>query len=39
LGKDVDQDISAKDAGVRVLMIHAQEDWMIARACWNLTQS
>ena len=33
---DEDQDIAAADAAVRVLVIHAQEDWMIARACWNL---
>jgi len=23
---------------VRVLVIHAQEDWEIARECWKLTQ-
>lgn len=34
-----DQDISSVDATVRVLVIHAQEDWMIARECWNLVQS
>jgi acetate kinase len=34
-----DKDISAPDAAVRVLVIHAQEDWMIARECWNLTQA
>ncbi len=31
-----DKDISAPETAVRVLVIHAQEDWMIARACWNL---
>ena len=31
-----DADISASDSAVRVLVIHAQEDWMIARECWNL---
>ncbi len=31
-----DTDISNADAAVRVLVIHAQEDWMIARACWSL---
>jgi acetate kinase len=31
-----DTDISATDAAVRVLVIHAQEDWMIARECWSL---
>jgi acetate kinase len=33
-----DQDISASDAHVRVLVIHAQEDWMIARECWSLVR-
>ncbi|HSZ61812.1 MAG TPA: acetate kinase [Terriglobales bacterium] len=33
-----DADISAADATVRVLVIHAQEDWMIARECWNLVR-
>jgi acetate kinase len=32
----LDADISAPDAAVRTLVIHAQEDWMIARECWNL---
>ena len=36
---DKDKDISAPDAAVRVLVIHAQEDWMIARACWNLART
>ena len=35
---DKDKDISAPDATVRVLVIHAQEDWMIARECWNLVK-
>src|SRR5712691_4629131 len=30
----LDEDISAPDATVRVLVTHAQEDWMIARECW-----
>jgi acetate kinase len=33
-----DKDISASDADVRVLVIHAEEDWMIARQCWNLVR-
>lgn len=33
-----DQDISAMDTAMRVLVIHAQEDWMIARECWNLVR-
>jgi len=35
----LDQDISAPDATVRVLVIHAEEDWMIARECWNLMKT
>ncbi len=31
-----DQDIAAADSSVRVLVIHAQEDWAIARKCWKL---
>lgn len=31
-----DADIAAADAAVRVLVIHAQEDWMIARESWSL---
>ena len=33
-----DKDISVSDAAVRVLVIHAEEDWMIARQCWNLVR-
>jgi len=36
---DHDTDISATDASVRVLVIQAQEDWMIARQCWNLVKA
>jgi acetate kinase len=36
---DSDVDISARDAAVRVLVIHAQEDWMIARECWNMMEN
>ncbi len=38
-GKDKDEDISAANAAVRVLVIHAQEDWMIARQCWELVKA
>lgn len=31
-----DQDISAADSVVRVLVIKAQEDWAIATECWKL---
>jgi len=34
----LDWDIAAPDSTVRVLVIHAQEDWEIARECWKLTQ-
>ena len=34
-----DREISAREATVRVLVVHAQEDWMIARECWNLVPS
>src|SRR5208283_2625863 len=36
---DRDRDISTADSTVRVLVIHAQEDWMIARQCWNLLRT
>ncbi len=32
----LDVDIAASDSAVRVLVIHTQEDWQIARECWNL---
>lgn len=35
----LDQDISAIDSSVRVLVIQAQEDWAIATQCWKLTQN
>ncbi|MDX2096406.1 MAG: acetate kinase [Leptolyngbyaceae cyanobacterium bins.59] len=31
-----DQDIATPDSAVRVLVIHTQEDWAIAQACWKL---
>lgn len=31
----LDVDIAAIDSAVRVLVIHTQEDWGIARECWN----
>ena len=31
-----DEDIAAADSAVRVLVIHTQEDWEIARECWKL---
>ncbi|MBD2562694.1 MULTISPECIES: acetate kinase [Nostoc] len=32
----VDEDISTPDSAVRVLVIHTQEDWAIAKQCWQL---
>jgi len=32
----LDQDIAAVDSAVRILVIHTQEDWEIARECWKL---
>ncbi len=32
----LDQDISAADSQVRVLVIRAEEDWAIAAECWKL---
>jgi len=34
----VDEDIAAVDSAARVLVIHTQEDWEIARECWPLYQ-
>jgi acetate kinase len=34
-----DQDIATADSSVRVLVIHAQEDWAIARECWKLKRA
>jgi acetate kinase len=34
----VDEDIAAVDSAARVLVIHTQEDWEIARECWKLSQ-
>lgn len=34
-----DTDISSADSRVRTLIVRAQEDWAIARACWNLARA
>ncbi len=34
-----DQDISTTDSKVRVVLVHTQEDWAIAKACWQHLQS
>ena len=36
MDSQLDAEISALDAAARVLVIRAQEDWMIARECWHL---
>jgi acetate kinase len=35
----LDQDVSAADSRVRVLVIRAEEDWAIARECWRLAHA
>jgi len=35
----VDADISTPDSNLPVLVIQAQEDWMIARECWKLVRT
>ena len=33
-----DTDIATEDSAVRVLIVHTQEDWEIAKECWKLGQ-
>jgi acetate kinase len=33
-----DDDVAAVDSAVRVLVIHTQEDWEIARECWDISR-
>jgi acetate kinase len=35
LNLPIDVDIAAVDSAVRILVIHTQEDWEIARECWQ----
>src|SRR6266404_6985504 len=35
----LDSDIATADSTVRVLVIHAEEDWAIAVECWKLTHA
>ena len=35
----VDVDIAAADASVRILVVHAQENWAIAQSCWRLIEA
>jgi acetate kinase len=32
-------DISSSTTRTRVLVVHAREDWMIARGCWEALQN
>lgn len=34
-----DQDIATTDSSVRVLVVHTEEDWAIAQACWHVLHS
>ncbi len=36
LNSPIDDDVAAVDSAVRVLVIHTQEDWEIARECWDI---
>jgi acetate kinase len=33
-----DSEISSQNSSVRILVLEAQEDWMIAKECWKLAQ-
>jgi acetate kinase len=35
----VDADIATTDSTVRIMVIHTQEDWAIAQACWQLMKA
>jgi len=36
---DHDRDIATADSAIRALVIHTQEDWMIVRDCWQISQT
>ncbi|HXR66652.1 MAG TPA: acetate/propionate family kinase, partial [Ktedonobacteraceae bacterium] len=38
-GASGDQDITAENSAVRVLVVHTEEDWEIARSCWQIHHS
>ncbi|MEG4285861.1 acetate kinase [Microcoleus sp. A006_D1] len=38
LNSPVDDDVAAVDSAVRVLVVHTQEDWEIARECWDISR-
>lgn len=33
-----DEDVAAQKSAVRILVLRAQEDWAIAKECWQLLQ-
>ena len=35
----LDQDIATPQSAVRVLVVHTEEDWEIARECWNVKRT
>jgi acetate kinase len=35
----VDQDIATADSAVRVLVVHTEEDWQIAKECWQVVHN
>jgi acetate kinase len=37
--RSIDCDIALPDSGVRVLVVHTQEEWAIARECWRLARN
>jgi acetate kinase len=35
----VDGDIATTDSAIRVLVVHTEEDWAIAKECWKLKKA
>ncbi len=35
----LDQDIAQHDSDARILIVHAQEDWAIAKECWRIASA
>lgn len=35
----IDQDIATQDSAVRVLVVHTEEDWQIAKECWHVVRA
>ncbi len=34
----VDQDIAANDSAVRIMVVHTEENWVIAQECWRFAE-